>query len=72
MKRSMAKAIEDYMKLTDKNDGTRSQNKYVFYASDLQQLVDMSHDKYDAIFKATMAAFMVGYRAGRRDQKEGR
>lgn len=68
MNRNMKKAITDYYKMIDQENT----NKYAFYVSDMSQLMDMSRNKVDAVFNSLMAGFMVGYRAGMKDQKEGR
>lgn len=68
MNRSMEKAIEDYNRMVEKRKKTR----YLLYMSDFFQLYELSDNKADMIVNVLKAGFMIGYKAGRKDQKEGR
>lgn len=68
MNRSMKKAIEDYNRMVEKRKKTR----YLLYMSDFFQLYELSDNKADMIVNVLKAGFMIGYKAGRKDQKEGR
>ena len=68
MNRSMKKAIEDYNRMIEKGKNKR----YLLYVSDVCQLYELSDSKVDVIINALKAGFMIGYKVGRKDQKEGR
>ena len=65
MRRSMAKAIEEYQDKHCPGDST----KCAFYASDVQQIIKMSNGVYDVIANALMAGFTVGYRCAKSDER---
>ena len=67
MNRNMKKAIEDYIRI-----GDDSSRRYAFYFGEVKQVLDMSPSVVDGVFNGLMAGFAIGYKAGRRDQKEGR
>jgi len=72
MRRSMKKAIEEYERRFVRVPENVNRGRGAFYVSDSCQLLEMSRDKYELLTNALEAGFMVGYRLGRKDQKEGR
>ena len=65
--RSMQKAIDDYKK---KFTDSGNHNKGGFWASDMWQIKEISNSKiWECIQNALMAGFMVGYRYGKKENK---
>ncbi len=64
--RDIRKTIADY----DKQFGNVSTNRGKFFASDLQQLKDISLDTYDCLYNALRVGYMAGYRLGLKEAKE--
>lgn len=67
MSRNMKKEIDEYMRISN-----NSRRRYVFYFGEIQQILDISPSVVDGVFHGLMAGFAIGYKAGRKDQKEGR
>ena len=67
MNRDMKKAIEEYKRISSNNS-----RRYMFFYSDIKQLVDSSRNIVDGVIDGLMAGFAIGYKARRKDQKEGR
>ena len=72
MKRSIKNAIEEYRRRFWYDEQNAKTQRGEFYVSDTIQLLEMSEDKYDLVSNSMQAGFMIGYRLGRKDQKEGR
>lgn len=69
MKRDLNKAIEDYKRKFWK----RGEQKGALFASDYQQIWDMSNgDSFHCVDNALMAGFMIGYRCAKRENRKGR
>lgn len=65
MIRNIEKTIEQYNKLS--GNGTTCQ----FHPLELKAIIDKANgDIYEAVFFAIEFAYMVGYRKGRKDQRE--
>ena len=62
--RSIQKAINDYLKKFPADS-----KRGCFWSSDAYQVRSMSTDIWDNIFNALMAGFMVGYRYGKKENK---
>ena len=56
------KAICDYL--------NKHRNKGNFYQKDIIELLNISTDKYDLLFKSLMAGYEIGYKAGRKEEKK--
>lgn len=67
MSRNMKKAIDEYMRIRN-----NSRRRYAFYFGEIKQILDISPSVVDGVCHGLMAGFAIGYKAGRKDQKEGR
>lgn len=67
MTRSIKKSIADYQKRFITHE--KNNRGGAFYASDMQQLHDMSGSEWDLINNALQAGFMIGYRHAKREQR---
>ena len=63
--RSIRKAIDEYAKM-------EINRRAAFYYQEIKEVLDMSTNAADAAMNGIMAGFAIGYRVGRKDQKEGR
>lgn len=68
MKRNMKKAIDYYMNLATKNSSAR----YQIYCDEIIEIYKLSSTTEEGIYHGLMAGFAIGYKAGRKDQKDGR
>ena len=67
--RDIGKAISEYKK---KFYGKKS-TKGKFYSSDFYQINEISKgEKWECIYNASMAGFMIGYKLAKREEKERR
>lgn len=70
MIRNIEKTVEQYRTLSQSNGNG---NAYTFHPLELKAIVDKAnYNPYDAAYIAMEFAYMIGYRKGRKDQKEGK
>lgn len=73
MRRNMQKMIDEYKR---RFEVSGNHGRGQFFVSDILQLIEIGEREggciIDYIYSAIMAGFMIGYRLGRKDQKEGR